>query len=143
MSPEEKKAVARECLLRVWDHRDFCALKQFTVEGYTYSHPGMSPLGVSALQDFIAVVHRAIPDLNNTIEEQIAEGDVVVTRGTTRGTHTGPWGEATATGNKIEVAWVMVTRFSANKIVSDWEIFDSLAMMQSLGVARTVASAAS
>ena len=35
--------------------------------------------------------HKAVPDWQVTIELQIAEGDLVVTTGTTRGTHQGEW----------------------------------------------------
>ena len=75
----------------------------------------------------------AIPDLNNTIEEQIAEGHTVVTLVTTRGTHKGAFGDVAPTGNSIEMPWVMITRIRDGRITEDLEIYDSLGLLTQLG----------
>ena len=69
----------------------------------------------------------------NSFELQVAEGDVVVTRGTTRGTHEGSFAGIEATGEKIALPWVFITRFVEGQIAEDWELYDALGLMQQLG----------
>lgn len=66
---------------------------------------------------------------------------MVVTRGTTRGTHRGPFAGIAPTGKTIAVPWVIVTSFRGDRIVADWEIYDALGMMTQLGVAPVPAQA--
>ena len=63
----------------------------------------------------------------------MSEGNVVVTRGTTRGTHHGTFGELAPTGKRIAVPWVMFTTFANGQIVGEWEIYDALGVMTQLG----------
>jgi predicted ester cyclase len=58
---------------------------------------------------------------------------MVMTRGTTTGTHQGPFGEMPPTGKSISVQWVMVSRFEGDRIAEDFEVYDSLGLMQQLG----------
>ena len=43
------------------------------------------------LEPRLKMRHEAVPDWQVTIELMIADGDLVVTAGTTRGTHRGEW----------------------------------------------------
>ena len=55
-------------------------------------------------------MREAFPDLEITIEEQIAEGDKVLTRFRTRGTHQGElWGIA-PTGKEVEITNMSMSR---------------------------------
>jgi SnoaL-like polyketide cyclase len=84
---------------------------------------------------FAATERQAIPDLQNTIEDQVAEGNKVATRFRGCGTHTGET-EAFGppTGNSYEVTGTTFQRFDdEGKIVEDWTIFDALGMIQQLG----------
>jgi predicted ester cyclase len=70
------------------------------------------------------------------MEDQLAEGDKVVTRFTARGTHQGDSEDfGPPTGNRIEVTGITIERFSEEgKIVEDWTNFDALGLMQQLGL---------
>jgi len=79
---------------------------------------------------------QAFPDLEATIEDQVAEGDKVVTRFRTHGTHQGET-EAFGppTGNQFEVTRITIEQFSdEGKIVEDWTNIDALGLMQQLGL---------
>jgi len=89
--------------------------------------------GADALKELVNFYRNAFPDLSNTIEEQIAEGNKVVTRGTTRETHQGPLGNIPASGKRIAVPWVMITRFDEEKIAEELEVYDALDFMQQIG----------
>ncbi len=61
----------------------------------------------------------AFPDLRLIIEEQIAEGDKVVSRATIRGTHLREFRGIAPTGKEMEIPGMAVFRFSSEgKVVS-------------------------
>jgi predicted ester cyclase len=69
----------------------------------------------------------AFSDFDITIEDQIAEGDKVVTRLTWRGTH--DRGEAMSmspTGEKVEVTAIFIHRIAEGKVKDEWSASDTL-----------------
>jgi steroid delta-isomerase-like uncharacterized protein len=82
----------------------------------------------------VTVYRNAFPDVHFTIDEQIAEGDKVVTRWTGHGTHKGELAGIPATGKSATVTGMGVDRIVNGKIVESWGIFDQFGMMQQLGV---------
>ena len=93
------------------------------------------PQGLEGVKGLIGVLRTAFPDLKFTIEGQIAEGDQVATRLTVRGTHLGEFMGIPATGKQMAVSGVSIWRLADGKLVNEWVNWDSLAMMQQLGVA--------
>jgi predicted ester cyclase len=79
---------------------------------------------------------QAFPDLDTTTEDLISEGDKVVVRWTTSGTHQGET-EAfgPATGNRMEIMGITIQRFEDGKIAEGWTLADTLGQMQQLGMA--------
>ncbi len=136
-SQEVSKELVRRWITGIWDRGNIALLQELATEDYSYSDPGQTGLRGDAFVDYVHAVRSAIPDLSNTIEQQVAEGDTIVTRGTTRGTHQGTFADIAPTGNSIEVAWVMITRIRDGRIAEEWEIFDSLAFMTQLGAIAT------
>jgi predicted ester cyclase len=76
----------------------------------------------------------AFPDLHVEIEEQLAEGDLVATRWTATGTHEGDLMGIAPTGNRVTLPGMEIVRFSGGKLAEGWEGYDSMVMMQQLGV---------
>ena len=89
---------------------------------------------MEAIKQFAAGMREAFPDLQVTIEEQIAEGDRVLTRFRTRGTHQGELWGMPPTGKEVEIANMSMCRIEAGKMVEEWPAPDRLGMMQQLGV---------
>ncbi len=75
----------------------------------------------------------AFPDTQITIEDQLAEGDMVATRWTARGTHQGELMGVPPSGNRVEVAGITISRIEGGKIEEDWDNYDALGMMQQIG----------
>jgi predicted ester cyclase len=69
-----------------------------------------------------------------TVEDIVAEGDKVVTRGTFSGTHKGEFMGINPTGKRISVGVIEILRIADGKMVEHWNLVDSLGMMQQLGV---------
>jgi predicted ester cyclase len=85
------------------------------------------------------VYRTAFPDLMNTIHNQIAESDMVMTRGTARGTHLAPLEPVPASGKSVAVDWVILSRFDGDRIADEYEILDALGMMQRINPVPTPA----
>jgi predicted ester cyclase len=97
--------------------------------------PGMpGPLDMQAFKQVGAAYLAAFPKGETTVETAIAEGDVVATRGTYRGTQHSEFMGISATGKTVEITWMAFSRVVDGKIVEHWVDQDNLRMMQQLGV---------
>jgi steroid delta-isomerase-like uncharacterized protein len=85
-------------------------------------------------KQFLTTFYSAFPDLGHTVEDQIAEGDRVATRATNRGTYRGELMGIPPTGKQFTVTGINIVRVSGGRIVEEWVNFDTLGMMQQLGV---------
>ena len=72
---------------------------------------------------------NALPDVQMSVEDQIAEGDMVVTRWIASGTHQGDLMGIAPTGNRVRVAGTSVERIVDGKIEETWDNYDALGMM--------------
>ena len=76
----------------------------------------------------------AFSDLVLTVEDQIAEGDKVVTRFTARGTHRGELMGIPPTGVKVVVTGISIDRFVGGRSVESWTHYDFMSLLKQLGV---------
>jgi steroid delta-isomerase-like uncharacterized protein len=84
----------------------------------------------------IAEDRAAFSDLDITIEDQIAEGDKVVTRFTWRGTHArGRFAGVAPTGKKVEAKAIFIHRISGGKVKEEWSASDMLQVLRQLDAA--------
>jgi steroid delta-isomerase-like uncharacterized protein len=137
MSAEENKAVVRREMQELFSRGgDLDAAEEIYASDYVGHEPTTGDIqGIEAVKQFAATYREAFPDLETTIEDQIAEGDKVVTRFRGRGTHQGETEDfGPATGNRFEITGITIERFSESKIVEDWTNFDALGLMQQLGL---------
>ena len=78
--------------------------------------------------------HAAFSDGRFEVHEQLAEGDCVVTRWTAKGTNDGELMGMSPTGKSVEIDWIGIDRIADGKVVESWGCWDTLGMMQQLGV---------
>jgi steroid delta-isomerase-like uncharacterized protein len=90
--------------------------------------------GRAALKAFVAAYREAFPDAHSTVEDQIAEGNTVVTRWRARGTHRGPLGPIPATDRPFQMDGVTIERIVDGKIAEVWVSRDELGVLTQLGV---------
>lgn len=69
-----------------------------------------------------------------TVEDMIVNGNMVVSRLTFRGTHTGELMGIPPTGRSVAIAEMVIDRVADGQIVESWRLFDQMTMMQQLGV---------
>jgi predicted ester cyclase len=133
MSAEESKALAR----RSWEALDNPDLiDEVYASDVVWHEPDRDIHGTQEAKQFISLYKTAFPDMNVTVEDQIAEGDKEVTRVSIRGTHQGETEEfGPPTGRQIEGDLITISRIEGGKIVEDWDAYDNLTTLQQLGLA--------
>jgi predicted ester cyclase len=146
MSAEENKAVVRREFEEMLNHTgNLHAADEIIAPNYVSHEPTSGETrGIERAKQFAATYRQAFPDLQNTIEDMVAEGDKVVVRFRGRGTHTGDT-EAFGppTGKRMEITGIAINRLSEGKIVEAWTNVDALGMMQQLGMIPEPRQAAS
>ena len=90
--------------------------------------------GVDAMKRFLAAYRSAFPDARSTVEDQVAEGDKVVTRWRARGTHRGQLGPIAATRREFVMDGITIERIAGGKIAEVWVARDELGLLSRLGV---------
>ncbi|SVC43815.1 uncharacterized protein METZ01_LOCUS296669 [marine metagenome] len=75
----------------------------------------------------------AFPDLKVTIEDQIAEGDMVVTRYTAKGMQHGMYRGVLPTGESVSYTVISIQRVVDGKIVEGWRVVDVLEIVHQIG----------
>ena len=132
---EQNKVLVRHAVEEVWNGRNFANLSAF-VAGDIVIHatlPESEIHGPEGIEQFYGALHHAFPDLHFTIEDQIAEGDRVVTRWTATGTHTGEFQGIPPTGAQFKLAGIDIDRIAGGKVVECWPNADELGLLQQLG----------
>lgn len=90
--------------------------------------------GRAAIRKSFEAFLTAFPDISQTVENIIAEGDMVAVQITSRGTHEGELMGFEPTGNEIEVQQMFFVRIEDGMIAERWFLPDSLGLLQQLGI---------
>ena len=132
---EENKALARSWFEELFNAQNLDAADEITAQDSVNHDPLLTnlPSGPEGDEHVVNLYHGAFPDAQITVEDQIAEGDKVVTRWTGRGTHQGEFMGVAPSGNRVEIAGITINRISGSKISETWTIYDALGMMQQIG----------
>ena len=128
--------LARRFFDEVCNNRQLETADRLFSDTHTYHDPaspwvGKGPAGIKEL---IGVYHRGVADAHWDVHEIIASGDKVITRWTGRGTHTGELLGIAPTRKKVSVDGIWIHRVAGGKIVESWNCWDTLGMLQQIGV---------
>jgi steroid delta-isomerase-like uncharacterized protein len=132
---ESNKALVRTFYEEI-DKGNLAAMDELVSEDYINHHPPPFPAlapGREGLKQAFQIFWEATPG-HHVIEDQVAEGDKVVTRLTVYGAHEGDLPGIPKTGNKMEMTAVAIHRIADGKIAEHWSNTDELGLMQQLGV---------
>jgi steroid delta-isomerase-like uncharacterized protein len=137
MSPEELKAKSRR-IFEAMNQRNLAVLDELWAPDMMVHANSMTIQGREAYKQSLLTLFTAFPDLQLTIEDQLAEGDMSVVRYTSQGTNQGDILGMPATGKRMQIPEISISRDVNGKTVEQWIIGDSLTMMQQLGVISTL-----
>ena len=134
---EENKALMRRWFEEVWNKGRAEAIPEmFADEGIAHglSDDPASPLrGPAGFLPFHTQFREAFPNIEVVVEDQLAEDDLVATRCSVRGKHTGDSLGFAATQSPVEFTGITITRIKDGKIVEAWNNFDFMKMYRQLG----------
>jgi steroid delta-isomerase-like uncharacterized protein len=140
MSVEENKARARRFVEQHNGPDYLAAFDELLAEGAVMHEylPGVpESMDRSAYEQFIGSFRAALPDIHNTVESVIGEGDLVSARWTGTGTHTGePLMGVPASGASVQAHGTYTFRFSNGRIAEIWDNWDNLNVLGQLGGLR-------
>jgi steroid delta-isomerase-like uncharacterized protein len=131
---EDNKALARDSW-EIVNQKNPDLIDEFYAPNFIWHEPDRDIQGSEEARQFVSTFFEAFPDINVTIEDELAEGDRVVTRWTIRGTHRGETEEfGPPTERQMELEGITIHRFEGDKIVEEWERYDNLSALQQLGL---------
>src|ERR687889_1768339 len=122
MSAEYNKALVRRYFAEAWSKGNVAAVDEFMAANYV-EYPttsGVLPPGPEGLKEAITTYHTAFPDLKATLDDILAEGEMVAYRWILRGTHLGEWLGIPPTGNHFTASGISVYRIAEGKVVEGW-----------------------
>ena len=135
MSAEENKALVRRAFEEGWNAGNLDLFDELDAPDHVLHDPSVPEdvVGIEGFRGFASVFLQAFPDLRFTVEDQIAEGDKVVTRWTSSATHKGELMGVAPTGNRTRVSGVTISRISGGKLAEEWNNWDTLGLMRQIG----------
>jgi steroid delta-isomerase-like uncharacterized protein len=132
----DNKAIVSRFFEEVCNGRKLAVADEIFTTNHTYhdpSSPGIGP-GPAGMKQLISTYQNAFADAHWFVDETLTAGDTVITRWTARATQTAELQGIPATGKKVEVPGIWIHRIAGGKIAESWNIWDTLGMLQQMGV---------
>ena len=134
MSLEHNKTIVHRLLDQVYTQGKVAAIDELIAEAYVGHRPlpGQPP-GRVGFHYAMRQLRTAFPDHQVTIDDMIAEGDLVAIRVTARGTQQGLFLGISPSGKHAVWTGMLVLRIEDSKVTDIWNVWDALGMFQQLG----------
>ena len=132
---EQNKSLTRRFYEEVFNKKNLNVIDELCSPGFVdhSALPGQRP-GSAGLKDVFRDYFKAFPDMSLTTHEMIAEGDIVVTRFTGQGTHSGPFFGSAPTGKKVSFTGIDMIRIKDGKATEVWHEGNDVAVFLELGI---------
>jgi steroid delta-isomerase-like uncharacterized protein len=137
MNTEEKKKLIRRYYQEVWSEGNLAFVDEHMTKDYVNidpATPGTRLEGREAFKKLVTGLREAFQEMTMTVDDQFAEGEVVVTEWTSRAVHRGPLMGIPPTGKVGVTTGITVSRFAGDKIRQDHAIWDLFGLMRQIGV---------
>lgn len=130
---EQNKAAARRVLEEIFPANDEAALREVVDDGFVnHEAPPGTPPGLGSVTMFMNLLARAFSDQRWTIEQVMAEDDLVALRCTHSGRHTGDYFGLPATGRSFACKQMHVLKMRDGKGVEHWAVRDDAGLLRQL-----------
>ena len=135
MVAEANKRLVRRFFVEVVNTGDVSRLSDFIGPTYVDHYAGSEVArGPGVVADHVRAVRDTYPDLHVDVEQQFADGDVVITRVVAAGTHQGTWLGMAPSGRRVRIAAVNIDRISDGRIVEHWGMANTLGALIESGI---------
>lgn len=137
----QNKNLIRRAVEEVWKRGNFTVLGELVTSDFVVHSavPGDEIHGGEGIKQFHMMLRHAFPDIHFTIEDQIAEGERVVTHWTAQGTHRGEF-KGPATSKHFSIRAIDIDRIVDGKVVERWTSLDQFDLLRQLGILSPVES---
>lgn len=126
---EQNKAVARRVFEEIFNQSKFQIAGEIYARDFV-NHGMHRDANLAEDQAAVRFEKQACPDLNITVGQMVAEGDLVSVLWTARGTNTKRVGWAPATGTRIDVRGITIWRIEDGKIREEWTSFNEMVIIR-------------
>jgi steroid delta-isomerase-like uncharacterized protein len=134
MSSEENKALVRRFYEEI-DKGNLDAMDELVAENYIDHNPPPFPVpaGREGLKEAFRIFWKATPGIHR-IEDQLAEGDRVVTRLTCLGKHEGDLPGVPRTGKDLKMTSITIHRIQNGRLAEKWSEKDMIPFLTAMGL---------
>lgn len=136
LSPDENKALVKRFFALGPSQGDLKSADELLADDFTLHVPLPCSPGVKGMNEVITACRAAFEHLDVTVEDMVAEGDLVAARFTARGVHKGAFMGLPATGKSITMTGIEIFRIKNGRIAELWGEANLLGLMQQLGIIR-------
>jgi len=119
-APDDVRKLAIRRYIAMWQTGSLDELTQVIGEGYV-GHTASGDRDIGGLRARMTAFKAAYPDIRFTIQDQIAEGDLVATRVTAQAT-------SAETGERVRMVGVNISRFSDGQIAEEWPTWERVSV---------------
>jgi predicted ester cyclase len=130
MSETNNKALVRRYYEEVLNQRQLQVFDELADSSFVNYLPDGNKISLDIYEQAIVGTLTVIPDLNVTVEDQIAEDDKVVTRLKATGTPQVEFAGIKPNGKPVTVTAIHIHRIQNGKLVEHWEAINLHAVKQ-------------
>ena len=120
----DNKAIARRYFAEILSKGSAAAIDAIVAADVVFRNPPIVIKGIGDFRKLVAALRSAFPDLNFTLEDELAEGNKVATRWVMRGTQG---------ARKVDVSGMDIFLIENGKIREIWVNMDTLAQARQMG----------
>ena len=131
---EKQETISRRAIEDVWNRGQLDAIPGLFTNDYVNNDPLNNTKGLEAYKNFVQKYRVAFPDCRLDVDETFSSGDNVVVRWRYSGTHKGQLDGVAPTGRRVTGTGITINHFSGDRIREAFINWDSLGLMQQLGV---------
>jgi steroid delta-isomerase-like uncharacterized protein len=131
---EQNKTLARRWFEDLFSRGNLDAAKEILNADFVDHLPREEERGLEELKQYVIWYRAAFPDIRDTVEELVAEGDKVVVRWMSRGIHQGEFRGVAPTGRHVTFTGMRLFRIAEGKIAESWVNIDELGLLEQLGM---------
>jgi predicted ester cyclase len=131
----ENKALVRRFYDEVFGKKNVNAIDELCAPGFVDHSPapGQAP-GPQGLKAMFTEWFQGFPDATLTVQDMVAEGDLVVARLSGQGTHTGSLLGTAPTGKKVTFRGMDMIRLKDGRAIEVWHEGNDAEVLMQLGV---------